>query len=43
MFFIYKLVKDVRTGHETANVNDVLDGELSSFIKEYLMQFGAEY
>lgn len=39
----YKLVKDVRTGHETGNVNDVLDGEFSSFIKEYLMQFGAEY
>lgn len=39
----YKLVKDVRTGLETANVNDVLDGEINSFIKEYLMQFGAEY
>jgi peptide chain release factor 2 len=39
----YKLVKDVRTGHETANVQEVLDGEIHSFIKEYLMQFGAEY
>lgn len=39
----YKLVKDVRTGHETGNVQDVLDGEIQSFIKEYLMQFGAEY
>jgi peptide chain release factor 2 len=39
----YKLVKDVRTGYETGNVQDVLDGEIQSFIKEYLMQFGAEY
>ena len=39
----YKLVKDVRTTHETANVQDVLDGELTDFIKAYLMQFGAEY
>jgi peptide chain release factor 2 len=39
----YKLVKDVRTGYETGNVQEVLDGEIHSFIKEYLMQFGAEY
>ncbi len=38
----YKLVKDVRTGHETSNIQDVLDGELDGFIKAYLMQFGAQ-
>jgi peptide chain release factor 2 len=38
----YKLVKDVRTGYETGNVNAVLDGELDGFIKAYLMQFGGE-
>jgi len=36
----YKLVKDLRTGQETANVQDVLDGNINSFIKSYLMQFG---
>jgi len=38
----YKLVKDVRTGHESGNVNAVLDGELDGFIKAYLMEFGGE-
>jgi len=38
----YKMVKDIRTNHETGNVNDVLDGNLNAFIKEYLMQFGGE-
>lgn len=38
----YKLVKDVRTGHETGNVQAVLDGEIHGFIKAYLMQFGDE-
>lgn len=37
----YKLVKDVRTGFETSNVQDVLDGEIDGFIKAYLMEFGA--
>jgi len=36
----YKLVKDVRTGFESGNVNAVLDGELDGFIKAYLMEFG---
>ncbi len=36
----YKLVKDVRTSHETSNVDDVLDGDLDDFIKSYLMQEG---
>lgn len=37
----YKLVKDVRTGYETSNVQDVLDGDLDGFIKSYLMEYGA--
>ncbi len=38
----YKMIKDVRTNFETGNVNDVLDGNLNEFIKEYLMQFGGD-
>ena len=38
----YKLVKDVRTGHETGNVQAVLDGEIHEFIKTYLMSTGQE-
>lgn len=38
----YKLVKDVRTGYESGNVNAVLDGEIDGFIKAYLMEFGGE-
>ena len=38
----YKMVKDIRTSYETSNVNDVLDGNLNDFIKEYLMQFGGK-
>jgi peptide chain release factor 2 len=38
----YKMIKDIRTNHETSNVNDVLDGNLNDFIKEYLMQFGGD-
>lgn len=33
----YKLVKDVRTGHETSQAQSVLDGELNDFLKAYLM------
>jgi peptide chain release factor 2 len=36
----YKLVKDVRTGHETSNVDGVMNGEIDDFIKAYLMQEG---
>ena len=38
----YKMIKDIRTNFETGNVNDVLDGNLNGFIKEYLMQSGGE-
>ncbi len=36
----YKLVKDLRTGYETSDVQSVMDGELDDFIKSYLMEFG---
>lgn len=36
----YKLVKDLRTNHETSNVQAVMNGELESFIKSYLMEYG---
>ena len=38
----YKMVKDLRTGYETSNVQAVLDGDLNDFIKAYLMQFGGK-
>ncbi len=38
----YKLVKDVRTGYESGNVQAVMDGDLDGFIKAYLMEFGGE-
>jgi peptide chain release factor 2 len=36
----YKLVKDVRTGYETSNTDDVLNGEIGEFLKAFLMQQG---
>jgi len=36
----YKLIKDVRTEHETSNTDDVLDGDLDAFLKSYLMMMG---
>ncbi len=33
----YKLVKDVRTGYETGNIDAVMNGDLDDFIKAYLM------
>ncbi len=38
----YKLVKDVRTGFESGNVQAVLDGEIDGFIKAFLMEFSNE-
>jgi len=38
----YKLVKDLRTDHETSNAQAVLDGELDDFLKAYLMEFGGD-
>lgn len=37
VFHPYKLVKDVRTGVETSNIQAVMDGEIDQFIKGYLM------
>ncbi len=39
----YKMVKDLRTSHETSNVQAVMDGDLNAFIKSYLMEFGKSY
>jgi len=36
----YKLIKDVRTGHETGNVDAVMDGDLNKFLKAFLMMYG---
>lgn len=38
----YKMVKDLRTGEETGNVQAVLDGDLSAFIKAFLMEFSGK-
>jgi len=38
----YNLAKDHRTGHETANVQAVLDGDLQPFINEFLKGFNNE-
>lgn len=37
VFHPYKLVKDARTGHETSDIQSVMDGDLDEFIKAYLM------
>ena len=37
----YKLVKDVRTGTETADVDGVMDGEIDQFLKSFLMLYGS--
>jgi peptide chain release factor 2 len=38
----YKLVKDLRTGHETGNAEAVLDGGLDDFIESYLRSIVGE-
>ncbi|OIQ29102.1 MAG: peptide chain release factor 2 [Bacteroidetes bacterium MedPE-SWsnd-G2] len=38
----YKLVKDVRTAHETGNVDAVMDGGIEPFLKSYLMMMGQQ-
>jgi peptide chain release factor 2 len=38
VFHPYNLVKDLRTGYETAQVQDVMDGEFGPFIDAYLRQ-----
>ena len=34
----YKMVKDLRTGHETSDTQGVLDGALNDFMKVFLME-----
>ncbi|HNW76405.1 MAG TPA: peptide chain release factor 2 [Bacteroidales bacterium] len=36
----YHMVKDLRTSYETSDTQAVLDGDLTEFIKSYLMEFG---
>ena len=36
IFHPYRLVKDLRTGYETGNVDAVMDGEIDEFIENYL-------
>jgi len=36
----YKMVKDLRTNHETSNVDAVMNGDIDDFLKAYLMEFG---
>ncbi len=36
----YKLVKDVRTGYETSDVDGVMNGNIDKFLKAYLMMMG---
>lgn len=39
VFHPYKMVKDLRTGVETSNVQNVMDGEINAFIRAYLIAF----
>jgi len=36
----YKLVKDVRSGYETSDVEGVMNGNIDEFLKAYLMMMG---
>lgn len=36
----YKLVKDVRTQHESGNTDAILDGQIDEFLKAFLMMTG---
>ena len=36
----YKLVKDVRTSHETSDAEGVMNGNIDGFLKAYLMMMG---
>lgn len=38
VFHPYQMVKDLRTGTETTNIQDVMNGELEPFIQAYLRQ-----
>ena len=34
----YKIIKDVRTGHESGNTESVLNGDLNDFLKSFLLK-----
>ena len=36
----YKMVKDVRTGEESGNVDAIMNGQIDNFLKAYLMMTG---
>ena len=36
VFMPYQLVKDTRTGYETGQISNVMDGEIDGFINAYL-------
>ena len=40
VFHPYNMVKDHRTNIETSNVQNVMDGDIDTFIQEYLVNFG---
>ena len=41
VFHPYQMVKDLRTGVETTNIQDVMNGEITDFIEGYLRQQNA--
>lgn len=42
VLYPYKLIKDLRTRYETSDVDNVLDGDLERFIKEFLIMKAKE-
>ena len=36
----YKLIKDVRSQHESTHIDSVMNGDINSFLKAYLMTYG---
>ena len=36
----YKLIKDVRSQHESTDIDSVMNGDINSFLKAYLMTYG---
>ena len=42
VFQPYTLVKDHRTGVETSDVHGVMDGDIDSFIRSYLLECGSK-